>query len=221
MSLIRFPCSECGKKLKASEDLVGRKVQCSGCGAVLIVPGLAHTDFFDEQPPPHGSAPQGPDGAPPTDEEEPPEDPGVKFVVPHQHDDEEEGIDLTAMVDIVFFLLIFFMVTSTISLQASIPLPTPESESASKGKPVQSVEQNDAIIVRVDKDDSIWVNGSEARTRQELLAKLREAKEGGGGGLTVMASGDAHEEAVVMALDAGTVEGFEQIKLSTLTDSDF
>lgn len=204
MTLIRFPCSNCGKKLKATEDLAGRKVQCTRCNTVLTVPGFSPDVPQHELPPP--------------DDEGPPEEPPVKFVLPHRHDDEEEGIDLTAMVDIVFFLLIFFMVTSTISLQASIPLPTPESEAASKGKPVETVEQNEGVVVRIDKDDSIWVNESEAKTRQELLAKLREAKEGNSGGLTVMASGDAHEENVVMALDAGTIEGFENIKLSTLTD---
>ena len=37
-SMIRFQCSQCGKKLKAEQELVGRRVKCTGCSAVETVP---------------------------------------------------------------------------------------------------------------------------------------------------------------------------------------
>ena len=36
--MIRFRCQKCGKKLKADGDIVGRKVKCTRCGKVEIVP---------------------------------------------------------------------------------------------------------------------------------------------------------------------------------------
>ena len=36
--MIRFHCTKCGKKLKAAQELVGRRVRCSGCEAVEVVP---------------------------------------------------------------------------------------------------------------------------------------------------------------------------------------
>jgi len=36
--MIRFRCQECGKKLKADDDIVGRKVKCTRCGKVEKVP---------------------------------------------------------------------------------------------------------------------------------------------------------------------------------------
>ena len=36
--MIRFRCRECGKKLKADEDIIGRKVQCTRCDNVETVP---------------------------------------------------------------------------------------------------------------------------------------------------------------------------------------
>jgi serine/threonine protein kinase len=39
VSSITFPCPLCGRKLKARESLTGRKVKCSQCSNVTIVPG--------------------------------------------------------------------------------------------------------------------------------------------------------------------------------------
>lgn len=36
--MIRFRCRECGKKLKAEEEIIGRKVRCTRCENVEIVP---------------------------------------------------------------------------------------------------------------------------------------------------------------------------------------
>ncbi len=36
--MIRFRCRECGKKLKAEDDIVGRNVKCTRCGSVETVP---------------------------------------------------------------------------------------------------------------------------------------------------------------------------------------
>lgn len=36
--MIRFRCKECGKKLKASEEIIGRKVECTRCESVETVP---------------------------------------------------------------------------------------------------------------------------------------------------------------------------------------
>lgn len=37
-SMIRFRCSQCGKKLKAERELVGRRVKCTDCEAIETVP---------------------------------------------------------------------------------------------------------------------------------------------------------------------------------------
>ena len=44
----------------------------------------------------------------------------------------EDLIDMTAMVDIVFFLLIFFLVTSMQSLESVINLPAPQTPSGER-----------------------------------------------------------------------------------------
>jgi predicted RNA-binding Zn-ribbon protein involved in translation (DUF1610 family) len=36
---VSFPCPGCGKNLRTTGALVGKKVKCPGCGAVVLVPG--------------------------------------------------------------------------------------------------------------------------------------------------------------------------------------
>lgn len=223
---VRFNCPQCGKRLKAPTDYVGRQVQCTGCGAVQsvpppdeIVPEALHaataTGRADEDPPRIASAEGG-------DEE---------FTLGRPGEiSQDDGLDMTPMVDVTFLLLIFFMVTAAFALQKSIHIPTPDpTDAAAQSRTIEEIEQDDDnVVVRIDKDSTIWVNDSEAPSEQELLAKLKEARSGGSavdssgpGKLMVMASGEARHEKVVMALDAGTAAGFDDVRLATGDEEDF
>jgi biopolymer transport protein ExbD len=119
-------------------------------------------------------------------------------------------IDMTAMVDIVFFLLIFFMVTSMHAMQASISLPTPEAKPDSAGAVRVAAAADDQVVVQIDADDTVAVDGEEVPSRQELITRLRDSEREN---LLVLASGDAMHGTVVMVLDAGSDAGMEQIRL--------
>jgi biopolymer transport protein ExbD len=129
---------------------------------------------------------------------------------------------MTAMVDVTFFLLIFFMVTSMHSMQASLEMPPPDaSANAAQGQTIQQLdEDDDSVVVRVDRDSVIWVEGSEAPSRQDLIAKLRDAREGPGAvsKMVVMANGDALHGKVVEALDAGMDVGMASVSLATVEE---
>jgi biopolymer transport protein ExbD len=216
--MIRFPCRQCGKKLKAPDEYAGRQVQCTGCGAVQDVPepqADTRTQVIESlhigpaAPQPHGPVP----------EDDVPE---ARLIAPKKGAF-DDGLDMTPMVDVTFLLLIFFMVTAAFALQKSIQIPTPDpSESAAESRTVEELEQDDDnVIVRIDKDNTIWVDDREAPSEQELLSQLNEAREGAPGTstagpskLVVMASGDARHEKVVMALDAGTAAGFDDVRLA-------
>ena len=90
-----------------------------------------------------------------------------------------------------------------------------------EGYALKALETNDEnIMLRIDKDNTVWVNDSEAPTRQEVIAKLREAREDGSSTLIVMASGDCRHETVVMALDAGAAAGIDDVRLSNIGADD-
>ncbi len=157
-----------------------------------------------------------------TDDVEP-----VRFSTKREPD---EGMDMTPMVDITFLLLIFFMVTAAFSLQKSIEIPSPDQEdSAAQARTIEEIEEDDdCVIIRIDSDNTIWVDDSEAPSVQELLVKLREAREGPQGSDTkgpasaiILADGDARHETVVTALDAANAVSMENVRLATIDEDDF
>jgi biopolymer transport protein ExbD len=209
--VIRFDCPQCGKRLKADDEFAGRRVKCSRCAAELLVPEPEPILLI----PPHDASASADPLAAAWDGADAPLNLRGRPV-------EDDGLDMTPMVDVTFLLLIFFMVTAAFALQKSIEVPTPDSSEGATAKTVEDIEQDDDyVIVRIDKDDTVWVNDAEAITEQDLLSKLKEARSGEAGTsspgpskLLVMANGDAHHEKVVMVLDAGTASGMDEVRLA-------
>ncbi|HEY2414404.1 MAG TPA: biopolymer transporter ExbD [Pirellulaceae bacterium] len=130
----------------------------------------------------------------------------------------EDLIDMTAMVDIVFFLLIFFLVTSLQSLEAVMNLPTPQSgePGIATGKSVAELENDpNFITVRIEDDDSIWVENTQVFNDQELSLRLRTARQESDGprSLLVVADADASHGTAVRVFDAGAGAGVSGISL--------
>jgi biopolymer transport protein ExbD len=203
---LRIKCKLCGKTLTVPEKSVGRKLKCPYCRSEVTAPTadeVANLGATSAAIPTSG------------EQEEPPTDnPMLLFTTAEEHGD---LIDMTAMVDIVFFLLIFFMVTSMAPLEAVMNIPTPESEQASSN--VQAVPDyaNDPsyVVVTIDADDAVYVEDEEAMSEQDLRAKLRAAmREEEREGMLIKGAGDATHGKFVMVLDAGADAGIKEILFS-------
>ncbi len=86
-----------------------------------------------------------------------------------EHLPEKKSLDLTPMIDVVFLLLIFFLITSIFS-KPSLPLNLPEAETAQ-----MAGEQDVSVAVKL--DGSILLDGK-AITAAELYPALRARYEG-------------------------------------------
>ncbi len=143
---------------------------------------------------------------------------GAKKIAP------EDLVDMTAMVDIVFFVLIFFMVTSMEGVYSSIDMPAPDPQKvASQGKRSVSDFESDKeyVVVRIDRDNTIWLNDAEIPSEQELLVRLREIRHGSSttNRMLVLGNGEAKHGTVVMVLDAGSDAGMEDVQLAVDDES--
>ncbi len=74
---------------------------------------------------------------------------------------DEEDVNVTPLLDIVFIMLIFFIVTSTFVREPGIEVDRPEAVTASDRKFAK-------IIVAISEDDEIWINKEEVE-----LAEVR------------------------------------------------
>jgi biopolymer transport protein ExbD len=135
----------------------------------------------------------------------------------------EDLVDMTAMVDIVFFLLIFFVVTSMQGTFSSIKMPAPDSDSVTKTgrKSISDVERDqDTVIVRIDHDNAVWLNDTEipggSSCENELRVRLRKEREGSASKnkLLVLGNSECMHGTVVMVLDAGSDSGFDDAQLA-------
>jgi biopolymer transport protein ExbD len=194
---IKFACPYCGKKLGASETSAGKEKTCPNCRARVKVPS------------PEAAAKQAASG-----EKKPREAADHPLLLMGRRPEHKDLIDMTAMVDIVFFLLIFFLVTSLQSIEAVIGLPAPQGHASSQSVQAAPDLANDPtmVIVTIDAEDAVFVDDEEVASEQDLRAKLRAAhKEHDKDSMMVNGAADASNGKFVMVLDAGADAGMKDI----------
>ncbi len=122
------------------------------------------------------------------------------------------GIDLTPLIDVVFLLLIFFMVSTTFTRETQLSIDLPEAQ----GTPMETVEGQIEILVA---ESGIYrVNGKELvdnrmRTLQAAIYKISI----GDTTMPMIISADAqaaHQD-VVKAMDAAGQMGFVHLSITT------
>jgi biopolymer transport protein ExbD/DNA-directed RNA polymerase subunit RPC12/RpoP len=201
----RFKCKLCGKSLSAKPESAGRKLKCPRCRAQIVVPAPDSPEAI--QPKTTGQLPTG-------EQEHPPSDSPLLLGPASTH--YGDLIDMTAMVDIVFFMLIFFMVTSMQPLEAVINLPTPEASASSNVRAAPDITNDSSyVVVTIDADDAVWVDDEEALSEQDLRAKIRAAlREDDREGMLIKGAGDATHGKFVMVLDAGADAGVKELLFS-------
>ena len=124
---------------------------------------------------------------------------------------EDDGeINITPMLDIVFIMLIFFIVTTSFVKESGLEVSRPSST------PPQEIDRDTTpIVVRIDSVSQIRVNGRllEQRTVQANLERERAVNPQSP--LIVAAHPDAHTEALVTVLDAAKAVGIESVSVAT------
>lgn len=134
----------------------------------------------------------------------------MKFARRHR---EPAEVNLTPLIDVVFLLLIFFMVSTTFETREALELTLPASQSGTpaKASPV-TVVVNRGGDYRL---DGQTFEATEA-LRQALSARVQVAREQG---LVIEADGQASHAAVVGALDQAAALGIQRVRIATRAPS--
>ena len=125
----------------------------------------------------------------------------------------DSGINLTPLIDVVFLLLIFFMVTTTFSRETRMLITLPEAD----GEALVSQQQVVLELV-VSRDGSYSVNGQNLINGdiKTIMAALKEASEGNKDiPLMITADAQSTHQAVITAMDAAGRLGFESLNIAT------
>jgi biopolymer transport protein ExbD len=118
------------------------------------------------------------------------------------------GINITPLIDILFLLIIFFVVTSTFLEQSGMRLELPSAETAEPTEVQELVlNMDEAGLMRLDQLDV---------TIETLSAALREKLAAGSGRvLVIRADRDAPHGTVVEVMDIAKRSGVQDLVIAT------
>jgi biopolymer transport protein ExbD len=124
---------------------------------------------------------------------------------------EEAEMDMTPMIDVVFQLLIFFMIAATYLVQKTLDMPKPEpSEEGAAAVTMAELEKNN-IIVKISRGGEITVQGKPTAVG-DLVSTLKDAKKTAANAELVLDVDDEVEhELVVKVLDAAGGAQIEKV----------
>jgi len=127
----------------------------------------------------------------------------------YQNDgDEESSVDLTPMLDVVFIMLIFFIVTTSFVRETGVEVNRPLAESSEK------LPQN-AILVAITESNQIWIDRHRIDTRavrrniERLLAENTEST------VIIQADEASPTGTLINVLDQTKLAGAKHIAVST------
>ena len=125
---------------------------------------------------------------------------------------DEPSINLTPLIDVVFLLLIFFMVTTTFTRETRLQVNLPEAEAETQ--PTQS----ERLEIVVSRDGSFALNG-QTLVNGKFETLLRGLELESKGNLTlpviIVADSEATHQSVVTAMDAIGKAGFARLSIAT------
>ena len=125
---------------------------------------------------------------------------------------EELDINITPLIDVVFLLLIFFMVSTTFERESEINITLPEaSEEIVDSKP-------DVIRIAIDANEKIYINDQPLVNSQLLTIReaLRDAvKDAEDMPVVINADAEATHQSVIKVMDAARQLGLVKITFAT------
>lgn len=129
----------------------------------------------------------------------------------------EVAIDLTSLIDVVFILLLFFILTTTFTRESTIRITLPEASA-------EEVTQSPLLIeIMVSSNGSYSVNGRvlENASLDTLMAAIGDLAAGDTTlPVSVVADAEAKHQAVVTAMEAVQRLGFTKFGIATRQPED-
>ncbi|AGH43639.1 ExbD/TolR family protein [Paraglaciecola psychrophila] len=122
-------------------------------------------------------------------------------------DEEEATIDMTPMLDVVFIMLIFFIVTASFVKEAGIDVNRPEAATAVK-------KDRANILVAISEKGEIWINKRKVDVRAVQANIERLYAENPQGTVVIQADRKATTDVLIKVMDASRAAGIEDVSIA-------
>ena len=126
-------------------------------------------------------------------------------------EEEENEINLTPMLDVVFIMLIFFIVTATFIKEAGIQVERPDAVTADP--------QDDAsILIAISSNNEIWIDREERDPRIVRSVIERLHAENPKGSIVIQADEGSTHETLVIVMEAAKAAGVTNVAIASDVD---
>ena len=123
-------------------------------------------------------------------------------------EEEENEINLTPMLDVVFIMLIFFIVTASFIKEAGIDVNRPDAP-MTESKPEEA-----NILVTIDANDDIWIERRIIDPRAVRANIERLHAENPEGSVVIQANKSSSNKALVEVMDSARLAGVYNISIA-------
>jgi biopolymer transport protein ExbD len=121
--------------------------------------------------------------------------------------DDESEVNLTPMLDVVFIMLIFFIVTASFVKESGIDVNRPDAQTAEK-------KEQGNILVAISSSGQIWIDKRQVDPRA-LRANIERLKaENPQGSVVIQADRESKNGLLVKVMDAARQAGVENVSLA-------
>lgn len=125
---------------------------------------------------------------------------------------EPVDVNLTPLIDVVFLLLIFFMVSTTFTRERELTVELPEATAEA------AVETTERVEIEISADGEYAVNAQRLvnRNSETLIKAIKDVSKGNSKlPLIITADGNTPHQAVVTAMDVAGQLGFVHLRITT------
>ncbi|MDX1480924.1 MAG: biopolymer transporter ExbD [Woeseiaceae bacterium] len=126
-------------------------------------------------------------------------------------DEEENEINLTPMLDVVFIMLIFFIVTASFIKEAGIDVDRPEANTA-------DTMPDASILVAISPENEIWIDRKQIDPRGVRAALERLRAENPKGSMVIQADEESTHEVLTLVMEAAKQAGISNVAISAVSD---
>lgn len=128
---------------------------------------------------------------------------------------ENVEINLASLIDVVFILLLFFVVTTTFTRETQLKVDLPEAVTGSP--PEQTELKQLEILIAADGSYSLNAKQLLKSDLPSLMAALQKESEGDNSlPLIISADSKTQHQAVITAMDAAGKLGFAHLRMTTI-----
>lgn len=123
-------------------------------------------------------------------------------------EEEENQVDLTPMLDVVFIMLIFFIVTSTFVKEAGVDVTRPDAETA-------SVAESNSVQIGITAANQIFFEKREIDARAVRANVEKALAENPGAAVIIVADRNSNTSALIEVMDQARLAGATSVSVAS------